>query len=82
MSLKRATKEFKERVDSDEEIRESILTYYECESGFSGLVGVPNGNSVPIRGVLAYTEKSLLFTEKFSLSCLLYYISHLIKSGK
>ncbi|MED3866238.1 GRAM domain-containing protein [Priestia megaterium] len=62
MSLKeRATKEFKEKIDSDEEIRESILTYYECESGFSGLVGVPNVNSVPIRGVLAYTEKSLLF---------------------
>jgi len=44
MSLKeRATKEFKEKIDSDEEIRESILTYYECESGFSGLVGVPKG---------------------------------------
>ncbi|MEW4210870.1 hypothetical protein Q0O85_20220 [Priestia megaterium] len=44
MSLKeRATKEFKEKIDSDEEIRESILTYYEYESGFSGLVGVPKG---------------------------------------
>ncbi|WP_229754602.1 hypothetical protein [Priestia megaterium] len=65
MSLKeRATKEFKEKIDSDEEIRESILTYSECEIGFSGLLGVPNGNSVPIRGVLAYTEKSLLFLRR------------------
>ncbi|MEM4992534.1 GRAM domain-containing protein [Priestia sp. SB1] len=62
MSLKeRAVKEFQEKIDSGEEIKESILTYYECESGLSGLVGVPNGNPVPVRGVLAYTNKSLLF---------------------
>lgn len=62
MSLKeRAIKEFQSKMDSGEEIRESIFTYYESESGLSGLVGVPNGNPMPIKGVLAYTDKSLLF---------------------
>ncbi|TJZ32282.1 hypothetical protein FA002_24220 [Priestia megaterium] len=62
MSLKeRAIKEFQSKIDSEEEIRGSIFAYYESESGLSGLVGVPNGNSTPIRGVLAYTGRNLLF---------------------
>lgn len=62
MSLKeRAIKGFQSKMDSREEIRESIFTYYESESGLSGLVGVPNGNPMPIKGLLAYTDKSLLF---------------------
>lgn len=83
MSLKeRAIKEFQSKMDSGEEIRGSIFTYYESESGLSGLVGVPNGNSMPIKGVLAYTDKSLLFMGKFSRNYLLYYIFHFIKLKK
>ncbi|PGK37503.1 hypothetical protein CN907_16605 [Bacillus anthracis] len=62
MSLKEhAMKEFQEKISSNETIQGMITTYYEMQNGISGLVGVPNGNSTPVRGILAYTEQQLLF---------------------
>lgn len=62
MSLKEhAMKEFQEKMSSNETIQGMITTYYEMQNGISGLVGVPNGNSTPVRGILAYTEQQLLF---------------------
>ncbi|MEC3018499.1 hypothetical protein [Bacillus cereus] len=62
MSLKEhAMKEFQEKMFSNETIQDIITTYYEMKNGISGLVGVPNGNFTPVRGILAYTEQQLLF---------------------
>ncbi|OWW10178.1 hypothetical protein J8Y17_27120 (plasmid) [Bacillus cereus] len=62
MSLKEhAMKEFQGKMASNETIQGMITTYYEMQNGISCLVGVPNGNSVPVRGILAYTEQQLLF---------------------
>lgn len=85
MSLKeRVIKEFKEKIDSDEEIREFILIYYECESGFLGFVGVLNGNFVFIWGVLVYIEKSLFFYGEvfFNLFIVLYILFNKIREIK
>ncbi|MFF1994760.1 hypothetical protein ACFVWC_26755 [Bacillus mycoides] len=54
-------KEFQEKMSSNETVQGMITTYYEMQNGISDLVGVPNGNSTPVRGILAYTEKQLLF---------------------
>ncbi|WP_306008502.1 GRAM domain-containing protein [Bacillus sp. MMSF_3353] len=62
MSLKEhAMKEFQEKMTSNESLQGMITTYYEMQNGISGLVGVPNGNSTPVQGILAYTERQLLF---------------------
>ncbi|WP_020061071.1 hypothetical protein [Bacillus sp. 123MFChir2] len=62
MSLKeQAMKDFQEKISSTEKIQGMITTYYEVQNGMSGLVGVPNGNSISVKGILAYTEKQLLF---------------------
>ncbi|WP_061859983.1 hypothetical protein [Priestia megaterium] len=62
MSLKeRAFQEFNKNLEENETIKESIVAYYEVESGISGLVGVPNGTPTPVRGILAYSDKSLMF---------------------
>ncbi|WP_459502980.1 GRAM domain-containing protein [Bacillus sp. C1] len=62
MSLKEhAMQEFQEKISSNENIQHMISAYYEMQSGISGLVGVPNGNSTPMRGILACTERQLLF---------------------
>jgi hypothetical protein len=59
--IEKAVKEFESKMKSGEQIKGTITTYYESENGFSGLAGVPNGNPTPIRGILAYTNKSLMF---------------------
>lgn len=62
MSLKeQAMKDFQEKIFSTENIQGMITAYYEVQNGMSGLVGVPNGNPIPVKGILAYTEKQLLF---------------------
>lgn len=62
MSLKeQAMKEFQEKISSTENIQGMIATYYEAQNGISGLVGTPNANSTPVKGILAYTEQQLLF---------------------
>ncbi|PDZ08169.1 hypothetical protein CON70_29315 [Bacillus pseudomycoides] len=62
MSLKEhAMQEFQGKMSTNENIQGTITTYYEMQNGMSGLVGVPNGNPTPVRGILAYTERQLLF---------------------
>ncbi|MEC3594217.1 hypothetical protein P4159_29710 [Bacillus thuringiensis] len=62
MSLKEhATKEFQEKMFSNETIQGMITTYYEMKKDISGLVGVLNDNSTPVRSILAYTEQKFLF---------------------
>ncbi|MGG3523674.1 GRAM domain-containing protein [Bacillus pseudomycoides] len=57
MSLKeQAMKDFQEKMSSNENIQGMISTYYEMESGISG-----HASSTPMRGILAYTERQLLF---------------------
>lgn len=56
-----AIKKFQEKMTSNESVQGMITTYYEMQNGLSGLVGVPNGNSTPVQGILAYTERQLLF---------------------
>lgn len=62
MSLKEhAMKEFQEKMTSNESVQDMITTYYEMQNGISELLGVPNGNATPVRGILAYTDQQLLF---------------------
>ncbi|WP_257151691.1 hypothetical protein [Bacillus pseudomycoides] len=48
-------------MSTNENIQGTITTYYEMQNGMSGLAGGPNGNPTPVRGILAYTERQLLF---------------------
>ncbi|MFJ8526674.1 GRAM domain-containing protein [Bacillus sp. NPDC094106] len=48
--------EFQEKMSSNENIQGMISVYYETQSGISG-----HGSSTPMRGILAYTERQLLF---------------------
>lgn len=60
MSLKEhAMREFQEKVSSNETVQDMITTYYEMQNDIFALVGVPNGNSTPVRGILAYTVQQL-----------------------
>ncbi|MEI4802482.1 hypothetical protein ACIGHG_19190 [Bacillus sp. NPDC077411] len=62
MGLKeQAMKEFQERISSTENIQGMTSAYYEMQNGMSGLVGTPNANPIPVKGILAYTEQQLLF---------------------
>ncbi|ENQ3106425.1 hypothetical protein ACEOWJ_002450 [Bacillus cereus] len=62
MGLKeQAMKDFQEKISSTESIQGMITTYYEIQNGVSGLVGIANANSTPVKGILAYTEQQLLF---------------------
>ncbi|MGI8362649.1 hypothetical protein [Bacillus cereus] len=56
-----AIKEFQEKMFSNETIQGMITNYYEMKKDISGLVGVLNGNSTPVRSILAYTEQNFLF---------------------
>ncbi|NPC92693.1 hypothetical protein HOO54_10745 [Bacillus sp. WMMC1349] len=56
----KAIEEFKSKMDGSEQLQETILTFYECEVGFSGMVGIANGPT-PIKGILGYSNKQLLF---------------------
>ncbi|WP_242227300.1 GRAM domain-containing protein [Bacillus cereus group sp. BfR-BA-01315] len=57
MSLREhAMQEFQQKMSSNENIQGMISAYYEMQSGISGY-----GSSTPMRGILAYTKRQLLF---------------------
>ena len=62
MGLKeQAMKEFQERISSTENIQGMTSAYYEMQNGMSGLVGTPNANPIPVKGINKIKETKHVF---------------------